>query len=279
MDFIPLPYPLNLEELFFKYGFRILPNVVLDYECSTIPLLTGYTNGTPQFEPRPWYFHPLVAPQINHPVVKNLDRISLFYPATIDTVKTKTPLVKTILLASSMHSRTLLSPSGINFEMVRQLAEPNQFNRQSQPVGLLLEGIFSSAFENRLSESFSNMLDQTGISYKAYSVPNRMLVFSDGDLINNAVSSRGEPAPLGFNRYEQKTYPANKDLMLNSIEYLLDDHQIMAARNKEIRLRLLDAAVVRDQAGYWRWYNTLVPILIILMLNIGFYYWRKWKYA
>jgi len=279
MDFIPLPYALNLEELFFKYGFRILPNVVLDYECSTIPLLTGYANGTPQFEPRPWYFHPLVAPQIDHPVVKNLDRISLYYPATIDTVKTKTPVAKTILLASSMNSRTLLSPSGINFEMVRQLAEPNQFNRQSQPVGLLLEGIFSSAFENRVSESFTNMLDQTGNSYKANSVPNRMLVFSDGDLINNAVSSRGEPAPLGFNMYEQKTYPANKDLMLNSIEYLLDDHQIMSARNKEIRLRLLDAAVVRDQAGYWRWLNTLIPILVILMLNIGFYYWRKWKYA
>lgn len=279
MDFIPLPYALNLEELFFKYGFRILPNIILDYESSTIPLLTGYANGTPQFEPRPWYFHPLVAPTINHPVVKNLDRISLYYPATIDTIKTKTPVLKTVLLASSMHSRTLLSPSGINFEMVRQLAEPNQFNRQSQPVGLLLEGVFTSAFENRVSEPLATTLAQTGRSFKSTSVPTRMLVYSDGDLINNAVSSRGEPAPLGFNMYEQKTYSANKDLILNSIEYLLDDHQIMAARNKEIRLRLLDAALVQDQAGYWRWYNILVPVMIIALLTLGFYYWRKWKYA
>jgi ABC-2 type transport system permease protein len=186
---------------------------------------------------------------------------------------------KTILLASSMHSRTLLSPSGINFEMVRQLAEPNQFNRQSQPVGLLLEGVFTSAFENRVSESLASTLAQTGNSYKSTSIPTRMLVYSDGDLVNNAVSSRGEPGPLGFNIYEQKTYPANKDLILNSIEYLLDEHQIMAARNKEIRLRLLDAAQVRDHAGYWRWFNLLVPVLVIMLLNLAVYYWRKWRYA
>lgn len=279
LDFIPLPYNLNLDELFFKYGFRILPNIVLDYECSTIPLLTGFANGTPQFEPRPWYFHPLIASKNNHPVVKNLDRISLYYPATIDTIQTKTPVQKTILLSSSMHSRTQLSPSGINFEMVRQLSQPNEFNRQSQPVGILLEGIFSSAFENRVSESFASTLQQTGNTFKPFSVPNRMLVYSDGDLINNAVSSRGEPAPLGFNMYEQKTYPANKDLVLNSIEYLLDEHQIMAARNKEIRLRLLDAAVVREQAAYWRWLNTLVPVFILVLTTLGFYYRRKWRYA
>jgi len=279
LDFIPLPYNLNLEELFFKYGFRILPNIVLDYECSTIPLLTGYANGTPQFEPRPWYFHPLIAPKLDHPVVKNLDRISMFYPATIDTLKTKTPVVKTVLLASSMHSRSQLSPSGINFEMVRQLSEPNEFNRQSQPVGLLVEGIFPSAFENRVSESFAHTLKQTGKPFKSQSIPNRMLIYSDGDLINNAVSNRGEPAPLGFNIYEQKIYPANKDLILNSIEYLLDEHKVMGARNKQLQLRLLDAAVVRDQSGYWRWYNILVPLLVLAILTFGFYYWRKWRYA
>ncbi|HNR08931.1 MAG TPA: gliding motility-associated ABC transporter substrate-binding protein GldG [Saprospiraceae bacterium] len=279
LDFIPLPYDLNLEELLFKYGCRIQPNIVLDYECSTIPLLAGYSNNTPQFEPRFWYYHPLVVPASNHPVVKNLDRISLFYPATVDTVRTKTAVKKTVLLASSAYSRTQMSPSPVNFEMIRSLEKPEQFNRESQPLGLLLEGVFPSAFENRLTGPFQATLSQIGQSFKTESKPTRMIVYSDGDLVANAVSSRGEPAPLGFNIYEQKTYPSNKNLVLNSIEYLIDEHQVMQARNKELRLRMLDSARLSREADLWRWFNILFPAALVFLLAAVFNYWRKKQYA
>lgn len=279
IDFLPLPYDLNLDELLFKYGCRIQPNIVLDYECSTIPLLAGFSNNTPQFEPRFWYYHPLVVPATDHPVVKNLDRISLFYPATLDTVRTKTEVKKTILLASSAHSRTQMSPSPINFELIRSLEKPEQFNRESQPLGLLLEGVFPSAFENRVTGAFQATLSQIGQRFQAESKPTRMIIFSDGDLIANAVSSRGEPAPLGYNIYEQKTYPSNKNLVLNSIEYLIDEHQIMQARNKELRLRLLDTARVSQGANRWRWFNIMFPVVLLFLLALGFNYRRKRQYA
>ena len=38
MEFIPLPRDLKLDELFFNYGFRIQPNLVLDMQCAKIPL-------------------------------------------------------------------------------------------------------------------------------------------------------------------------------------------------------------------------------------------------
>lgn len=278
-DFIPMPYDLNIDELLFKYGCRVQPNAVLDYECSTLPLLVGYNAGAPQFEPRPWYYHPLIAPTSSHPIVKNLDRISTFYPATLDTLRTKTPVQKEIILATSNHSRTITSPSPINFEMVRNEVLPDQFNRPSQPIGLLLQGIFPSAFENRVSESFSAGLKQMNSVYKSESVPNKMLVFSDGDLAANVISSRGEPAPLGFNMYEQKTYPSNKNLVLNSIEYMIDESNIMSARNKEVKLRLLDESKLKKQKAIWQWINLIFPALLSMIIYLAFDLYRKKKYA
>ncbi len=278
-DFIPIPYELNLDELFFKYGFRVEPNIILDYECSAIPLFSGYSGNTPQFEPKKWYFHPLIAPDSRHPIVRNLDRISVFYPATIDTIKTKTEVSKTILLSSSAHSRTLTSPSPINFEMVRQTITPEQFNRPAQPIAILLEGMFPSAFENRVSESFANSLAQIKAEFKSESVPTKMMVFSDGDLPGNAISSRGEPAPLGFNMYEQITYPANKNVILNSIEYMIDDNSIMNARNKQIKLRLLDEAKIEKSKRFWQWFALTLPVILVFSIFLLADYYRKRKYA
>ena len=278
-DFIPVPYELNLDELFFKYGFRVEPNIILDYECSAIPLFSGYSGNTPQFEPKKWYFHPLIAPDSRHPIVRNLDRISVFYPATIDTIRTKTEVSKTILLSSSAHSRTLTSPSPINFEMVRQTITPEQFNRPAQPVAVLLEGVFPSAFENRVSQSFANSLAQIKTEFKSESKPTKMMVFSDGDLPGNAISSRGEPAPLGFNMYEQITYPANKNVILNSIEYMIDDNSIMNARNKQIKLRLLDEAKIEKTKSFWQWFALTVPVLLVFTIFLLADYYRKRKYA
>ncbi len=278
-DFLPLPYALNLEELFFKYGWRIQSNIVLDYACSGVPLLMGYSGSTPQFDLKPWYYHPLVTSTSNHPIVHNLDRIGLYYPATIDTVKTKLPIHRTILLTTSDHSRTQMSPSPVNFEIVRQPLQPEQFNREKQTVGMLLEGRFTSAFENRLSTEFNQALTQIGATFMPISEPTKMIVYSDGDLMANSIGPRGEPRPLGYNPYEQRTYPSNKNLMLNSIEYLLDDHQMMQARNKDVKLRLLDTAALRTNGGVWRWLNVCLPIVLILCIAWVFGFWRKQRYA
>ncbi len=278
-DFNPLPYDLNLDEIFFKYGWRLQPNIVMDYECTTVPLLMGYSGSTPQFEPKPWYFHPLVAPDGDHPIIHNLDRVGLFYPSTIDTIKTKMPILRTTLLSTSMHSRTQMSPSPVNFEIVRQALTPEQFNRGKQTVGLLLEGKFTSAFENRISAEFNKSLIQIGAEFRNESEPTKMIVFSDGDLIGNAINNRGEPMPLGFNFYEKRTYPANKNLILNCIEYLLDDRGIMQARNKDVKLRLLDEAQLKISGTTWRWINLILPVLTTLFLASIFTFWRKQRYA
>ena len=66
-----------------------------------------------------------------------------------------------------------------------------------------------------------------------------MLVVSDGDVgrpFFNPIT--GQFLKLGYNPYERYAF-ANKDFLLNAIEYLKDEKGIIEARNKEVKLRLL----------------------------------------
>jgi len=105
-----------------------------------------------------------------------------------------------------------------------------------------------------------------------------MIVISDGDIFKNAVATDGSAYPLGYDHYTNKTY-GNKNLLLNIADYMTDDSGLIALRNKEIQLRLLDRAVIRSEKLYWQIINTVVPLLLVLIFAIFQHYMRKRKYA
>jgi ABC-2 type transport system permease protein len=275
--FVPSDYPLNIEDVLFKYGVRIQPDLVLDLECSKIRLVVGQVGNTPQFEAFPWYYHPAVLPNGRHPIVKNLDRVDLHFCSSIDTIRTKTAVKKTVVLSSSKYSRLQFSPIELNFEILKYEPDPAKFDKGMQSVGVLLEGVFPSAFENRVSEDMLNGLKQLGMEFRPLSEPTRMLVISDGDVAANYVRDAAQKQwlPLGFNQMENVTY-ANKELMLNAIEYLIDPNGVIAARTKEVKLRLLDSVRAQKQGNMWRALNLGLP-LVLLGIFGWFFNWRRKK--
>ena len=276
---IPTDYNLNLNDQFFKYGFRLNPNIIADMECARIPLKVGQVGGTPQMDLFQWFYYPIVSPKSAHPIVKSLDRVWLQFPSNIDTIKTKTEVRKTVLLTSSAHSRLQYVPSEINFEMLRYTPEPEKFNNGLQPVAVILEGIFPSLFENRVSEQQLQVLQKLGQTYRTQSVSTKMLVVSDGDVAKNEVDAQKNTSlPLGYNKVERYKF-ANKDFLLNAIEYMLDDNGIIAARSKEVRLRLLDAPKAKAEINYWRFINIGVPLIALVFAGIFFTWKRKEKFA
>jgi ABC-2 type transport system permease protein len=278
--FIPSDYPLNLEDILFKYGARIQPDLVLDLECSRIPLQVGQLGNAPQFDLFKWYYHPTVMPGGKHPIVKNLDRVELRFCSSIDTVRTKTPVQKTPLLLSSKYSRLQFSPIDLNFDILKFDPIPEKFDKGNQMVGVLLEGIFPSNYENRVSADMQAGLQQLGLTYKTQSEPTRMLVISDGDVAANFVRSKEnkEWLPLGFNRFEGFTY-ANKELMLNAIEYLMDANGIIEARNREVKLRLLDPVRAKSEKTLWQAINIAIPLAFLGFFSALFAWYRKRRYA
>ena len=277
--FVPPVVPTDLDDLFFNYGFRINADLVLDLECTRIPQVIGQQGGRPQIELIPWYYHTLSAPRSNHPVSKNLDRVNLFFPSSIDTIKTKYPVKKSVLLSSSEYSRVQLTPTRVNFEILRYEPDPSKFDRPFQTMAVALEGIFPSQFENNLSAEMESTFEQLGIEFMPKSLPTKMIVISDGDIAKNLVDKNGKPQPLGYNKWENFVFTGNHDLLMNSVEYLLDDSGLLEARSKEVKLRLLDRVRCQSERLQWQLFNIGIPLIFLGVFGFAFNYWRRKRYS
>jgi ABC-2 type transport system permease protein len=185
--------------MLFKYGVRLNSDVVLDLQCTKIPLQIGQQGNQPQFQLFDWYYHMAVQPESTHPIVKNLDRLDFWFASSMDTLRTKTPIRKTVLLRSSKYSRMQFNPVELNFEILKYDPDPTKFDKGPQNLAVLLEGTFPSTFENRVSEELLSGMKQLGMEFKASSVPTRMIVVSDGDVAANFVrdAEKNKPCRLG----------------------------------------------------------------------------------
>ena len=284
--FIPEDLPLGLEDLLFKYGARIKNNLILDLENTKIVLAVGQVGDQTQMELFPWFYHPAAAPTTGHPIVKNLDRVQLFFPSTVEAVKTKTAVEKTVLLSSSKYSREQFTPVELNFEILRYPEDPSKFNRGPQPVAMLLEGVFPSLYENRVSAEMEAGLQRLGQPFKSQSVPTRQIVVSDGDVAAGMFNARRQKfEPLGLNVFEKefgKTSPypyANKAFLLNCIEYLLQPNGVIEARSKEVKLRLLDKTAAVENRGFWQLLNIGLPLVLLAIFGLIFNWLRRRKYG
>ncbi|MFT5166094.1 MAG: ABC-2 type transport system permease protein [Saprospiraceae bacterium] len=276
-----LPSAEGISNLLFKYGLRIRPsNFIFDVESSRIPLQTGVQGNTPKFELFPWYYHPIISSKSNHPIVKGLDRINMFFPTIIDTaVGVRTHLKKEVLLSSSAYTRIRPNTHRFSFNEVNVDTKKLEFTDKEQPVAVLLEGVIPSAFRNRVSAAMSETLKEIGSEYKEESLATKMIVISDGDILKNLVDTKtNQYSPLGFNKYENYTF-ANKDFMMNCIEYLMDDKDVLESRSKEIELRLLDKVSAQKDKSFWRFLNNGIPLVLLVLSGLIYTFIRRKRYA
>lgn len=281
--YYPNEYDLNLEDLLFRYGARIQPNLILDMQSSRIPLATGIVGNAPQFDYFRYPYHLVVTPGNSHPIVKSLGAVNLLYPSTIDLdVEVKTGVEKTPLLTSSANTRLQYIPVEMDFEFLRYDLDASKFNKPPQTVALLLEGTFPSLYENRVTEGMMTGLRQLGLEFKTQSAPTKMIVVSDGDVARNRVkvSASGETSysPLGYNEFERFQF-ANKDFLVNAIEYMMDDQGVIEARGKEVKLRLLDTVKADQSSSFWQLVNIGLPLLFLAGFGFLYQWIRRRRYA
>ncbi|MEO8534300.1 MAG: gliding motility-associated ABC transporter substrate-binding protein GldG [Flavobacterium sp.] len=267
-----LAYPrdLNLNDMFFKYGFRINPDLVKDEQGSPIKLATGEQGSATQYQDFVWKFAPQVYPDSQHPIVKNLGGIKFDFASPIDTLKNG--IKKTVLLKSSQYSKIIGTPAEINLNIVSEKTSPQDYTDKGNfPLSVLLEGSFHSAFENRVLPFKEN-------SFLAKGKPTKMIVISDGDLAKNQLDKNMMPVELGYDQRTGNLYD-NKDFMMNCINYLLDDTGLINIRSKDLDLPLLDKEKVYENYSLTQFITIGLPILILLVFGLAFTYFRKRKYS
>jgi len=267
---LAFPRDLNLNDMFFKYGFRINPDLVKDEHGSPIKLATGEQGSATQYQEFNWKFAPQVYPISKHPIVKNLGGIKFDFASGIDTLKNG--IKKTVLLQSSRYSKRIGSPAEINLNIVEEETSPNHYlNTGYIPLSVLLEGSFHSMFENRV-------LPFQQKSFQTAGKPNKIIVISDGDLIKNQLDKNFQPVELGYDQRSGNLYD-NKDFLMNCVNYLLDDNGLINIRSKDLDLPLLDKEKVYESYTTTQILTIGLPNLILALFGIIFTFLRKKKYA
>jgi ABC-2 type transport system permease protein len=258
---------LGLEDLLFRYGARLNTNLVQDRYCTPIAINVAPAGTQPRIEARPWLFYAMIRPESQHPIVRNLDAIRTSYISTVDTVETTSPIKKTVLLASSKESRTVNTPTRISLGMTRFQIDRRLLNKPFQPVAILLEGKFDSYFKSKfLPDELKN---NPIIGFKSESRETRMIVVSDGEIGANEVR-QGQALPLGYDRNtpQSTNLYANKEFLLNAMNYLCDGSSLLTLRSREVKLRLLDRNSIRNHRLRWQLINVVVPILLVAVFGL-----------
>ena len=259
---------LNLTDMFFKYGFRINPQLIKDERGTPLKLASGNQGSETQMENYNWMMAPYIYPSSKHPIVKNTDGVKFDFCSPIELLKSD--VKKTILLESSKYSKAIGTPSVISLEMIgEETTEKDYINGGFIPVAALLEGSFTSMYNNRV-------LPFKDAKFLNKSVPTKMIVISDGDVIKNQLD-KGEPIELGYDKYTS-THFGNKEFILNCINYLLDDTGLINIRSKDVTLPLLDKQSVHDNYSQTQMLTVALPIVLLGIFGFLFTYLRKKKY-
>ncbi|WP_370392400.1 gliding motility-associated ABC transporter substrate-binding protein GldG [uncultured Winogradskyella sp.] len=254
---------LNLNDFFFKYGARINPALVKDLYSAPIMLAFG-EGSSAQLQPVRWQYSPLAATNASHPITKNLGFVRCDFASPIDTLKNN--ISKTILLQSSEQSKIEGVPKTIALSSITEELDESSFNAGSQVLGVLLEGTFTSVYENRI-------LPYKLPEFKTKGKSSKIVLISDGDVIKNDVL-KNRPQELGFDPISGETF-ANKEFLLNAVNYMLDDSGLINIRGKEIDIAYLDPEKIKTKKVSWQLLNIVLPLVILTVFGMVFNYLRR----
>jgi gliding-associated putative ABC transporter substrate-binding component GldG len=256
----------SLGEMLFKYGVRINPVLVKDEISTPIKIAIGKQGSETQYGQFIWKFAPFVYPEINHPIVKNIEGVKFDFASPMDTLKND--IRKTVLLQSSKYSMLVGTPTEINLNILNEESTPEMFeNKGSYILGVLLEGQFKSVFQNRI---LPFKVDKP--LYK--SEENKMIIISDGDIIKNHLDQNYQPLELGYDKWINKLY-GNKELIMNSVNYLMDDRGLINLRTKEVKIPMLDKVKVYQDYNYIQMLTFGLPVLLIAVFGLIFTFLRR----
>ena len=272
-------YDLNLEGAFFRYGFRLRNEMLLDRNASASPVVTGYMGQQPVIEYIPNFYCPLVEAEADRlpaslrPLADGTATLRLQVAAGLDTIENS--VRKTILLQTSPYSFRVSLPHAMSADLMREHIDLERFNQGPQTVALWLEGSFPTAFP--LVRPV--MENASGFPFRSQSLPTAMMVVGDGDMARNDWSTDRQVAfPLGFDRYTGQMY-GNGDFLLNAVHLLTGHPQWASLKAKSLPMRLLDKAKLEQERRFYTVFNFALPLGIVLLSGLLLAWQRKRQYA
>jgi ABC-type uncharacterized transport system involved in gliding motility auxiliary subunit len=79
---------------------------------------------------------------------------------------------------------------------------------------------------------------------------------------------------LGYDKWINKLY-GNKELIMNSVNYLMDDRGLINLRTKEVKIPMLDKVKVYQDYNYIQMLTFGLPVLLIAVFGLIFTFLRR----
>ena len=266
-----IPLDLGITDMLFRYGIRINPALVQDLQCMTIPVNVSEDPQTPNLQPFPWTYAPLLLTSNSSPITRNTGQVMSTFVSPIDAVGGEDGIDKRVLLATSTATRVTATPGEVNLNDLQP--DLDAFRYQYVPVAVSLEGTFNSAFAHRMMPD-SIVSDEP---IRKQSVATRQVVVGSGSIIMNEVE-RNQVLPMGYDRYNQIQF-SNRDFIANVLLWLTDSEGLIQLREKTVALRLLNDKRAHDERARVQAISTISPIAILALLGGVIWIIRKRKYA
>ncbi len=266
-----IPLDLGITDMLFRYGIRVNPALVQDLQCLTIPVNVSDDPETPNLQPLPWTYAPLLLTSNNSPITRNTGQVMSTFVSPIDAVGGEDGIDKRVLLATSTATRVTATPGEVDLNDLQPDLEA--FRYQYVPVAVSLEGTFNSAFAHRMMPD-SIVSDEP---IRKQSVATRQVVVGSGSIIMNEVE-RNQVLPMGYDRYNQIQF-SNRDFIANALLWLTDSEGLIRLREKTVALRLLNDKRAHDESARVQAISTISPIAILALLGGVIWIIRKRKYA
>ena len=263
----------NLRDQLFKYGIRINPELIEDIQAARIKINASPPGQPPRLVDVPWLFNPLLLPNDNFSVTRSINVVKGEFVSTVDTVGEDLMVNRTMLLTTSKYTKLDQVPVYVTLSFVNEQPVRESFNKSFVPVAYAEEGIFPSVFKNRMVPK-GIQIDADQVRYE--SVPTRMIVVADGDVIRNKVRyrySNPQIMPLGYDEASGQEF-GNKEFIINAVSYLADDEGWMDLRGRNYKLRLLDKDKLSRQTTFWKTINMVLPVILIILMGLLLRYIR-----
>ena len=265
---------LHLTDLFFRYGVRINPGLVVDLQCLSVPVDVSRDPEQPNYQPVPWTYAPLLLTSQYSPITRGVGQINSLFVSPIDAVGGEDGLKKQILLASSSASKVIGVPAEV--DLMDLNVDVESFTASYVPVAVSVEGQFPSLFEHRMvPEEIANA--GAASAERNEQASSRQVWIAAGSVIRNEWQ-QGQALPVGYDRYTRVQF-ANRDLLVNAVLWMTDKSGLIALRDRVVSLRLLNDKRAHDERMKCQIVSTVVPVVVLLLVGGICVATRRLRYA
>ncbi len=285
-------YNTGIDRMLFDYGLKINDNYILDVNCA--PKSVPFAKQSII----PWFFHVLATPT-KHPIARNLETVSLKYVSEVEFVgASKTNVTSKILTSSSNSTRSGMAPMvslglALNYGKNPELVPDPENESNKICVAGLIEGKFDSHFKNRIVDEFAK--NPAIIFNERSAKEGKVLLVGNGRFIENKYDSMPSkdgknmlyrPSQINDLRFDPKLAElgiqhsfGNQEFIQNLADYMMGDNSIIDIRSRQIDVHGINNEKIKEDAGFYKIMNLLIPCGIILVLAFLMHFLRKRKYS